>query len=163
MMRSIVVVGSQWGDEGKGKVTNFYSSHADIVVRYQGGNNAGHTVKFDGKEFHLQTIPSGIFNEKTLNILGNGMVINPISLYSEMKTLIDNGFKLNNMVISSRANVDLNYHLELDGLKEAYLKDKKIGTTKKGIGPCYTDKISRDGIRFVILLMKIFQRFMKNI
>lgn len=147
-MKSIVVVGSQWGDEGKGKVTNYYSSKADIVVRYQGGNNAGHTVKFNGKEFHLQTIPSGIFNEKTLNILGNGMVINPISLYSEMKTLIDAGFSLKNMVISSRANVDLNYHLTLDGLKEAHLKDKQIGTTKKGIGPCYTDKISRDGIRF---------------
>ena len=147
-MKSIVVVGSQWGDEGKGKVTNYYSSKADIVVRYQGGNNAGHTVKFNGMEFHLQTIPSGIFNEKTLNILGNGMVINPISLYSEMKTLLDAGFSLKNMVISSRANVDLNYHLTLDGLKEAHLKDKQIGTTKKGIGPCYTDKISRDGIRF---------------
>ena len=147
-MKSIVVVGSQWGDEGKGKVTNYYSSKADIVVRYQGGNNAGHTVKFNGKEFHLQTIPSGIFNEKTLNILGNGMVINPISLYSEMHVLLDAGFKLDNMIISSRANVDLNYHLELDGLKEAYLKDKKIGTTKKGIGPTYTDKVARDGIRF---------------
>ena len=147
-MKSIVVVGSQWGDEGKGKVTNYYSSKADIVVRYQGGNNAGHTVKFNGKEFHLQTIPSGIFNEKTLNILGNGMVINPISLYSEMHVLLNAGFKLDNMIISSRANVDLNYHLELDGLKEAYLKDKKIGTTKKGIGPTYTDKVARDGIRF---------------
>ena len=147
-MKSIVVVGSQWGDEGKGKVTNYYSSKADIVVRYQGGNNAGHTVKFNGKEVHLQTIPSGIFNEKTLNILGNGMVINPISLYSEMHVLLDAGFKLDNMIISSRANVDLNYHLELDGLKEAYLKDKKIGTTKKGIGPTYTDKVARDGIRF---------------
>lgn len=147
-MKSIVVVGSQWGDEGKGKVTNYYSSKADIVVRYQGGNNAGHTVKFNGKEFHLQTIPSGIFNEKTLNILGNGMVINPISLYSEMHVLLDAGFKLDNMIISSRANVDLNYHLELDGLKEAHLKDKKIGTTKKGIGPTYTDKVARDGIRF---------------
>ena len=157
-MRSIVVVGSQWGDEGKGKVTNYYSAKADIVVRYQGGNNAGHTVKFDGQEYHLQTIPSGIFNEKTLNILGNGMVINPISLYSEMKTLLDAGFKLNNMVISSRANVDLNYHLELDGLKEAHLKDKKIGTTKKGIGPCYTDKISRDGIRFADFIDEDFPK-----
>lgn len=147
-MKSIVVVGSQWGDEGKGKVTNYYSSHADIVVRYQGGNNAGHTVKFNGQEYHLQTIPSGIFNEKTLNILGNGMVINPIALYTEMQTLLKAGFKLDNMVISSRANVDLNYHLELDGLKEAHLKDKKIGTTKKGIGPCYTSKIAREGIRF---------------
>ena len=161
-MRSIVVVGSQWGDEGKGKVTNFYSSHADIVVRYQGGNNAGHTVKFGGREFHLQTIPSGIFNEKTLNILGNGMVINPISLFSEMKALLDQGFKLNNMIISSRANVDLNYHLELDGLKEAYLKDKKIGTTKKGIGPCYTDKISRDGIRFCDFIDDDFPKIYKE-
>lgn len=147
-MRSILVVGSQWGDEGKGKITNFYSSKADVVVRYQGGNNAGHTVKFDGKEFHLQTIPSGVFSKNVLNILGNGMVINPLAVKAEMENLMKAGFDCSNVVISSRANVDLNYHLELDGLNEASLKDKKIGTTKKGIGPCYTDKISRNGIRF---------------
>ena len=91
-MKSILVIGSQWGDEGKGKITNIFSSKADIVVRYQGGNNAGHTVKFNGLEFHLQTIPSGIFNKNTLNILGNGMVINPLALYDEMQNLIAAGF-----------------------------------------------------------------------
>jgi adenylosuccinate synthase len=148
MLKSLIVVGAQWGDEGKGKITNYLSERADIVVRYQGGNNAGHTVKFNGKEFHLQTIPSGIFNKNTLNIIANGMVVNPLALYDEMTGLIKAGFDCKNLVISSRANLDLEYHLALDGLKEAYLKDKKIGTTKKGIGPCYTDKISRDGIRF---------------
>ena len=147
-MKSILVIGSQWGDEGKGKITNIYSSKADIVVRYQGGNNAGHTVKFNGLEFHLQTVPSGIFSKSTLNILGNGMVINPLALYDEMQRLIAAGFDCSNLVISSRAHVDLEYHLELDGLNEASLKDKKIGTTKKGIGPTYTDKVSRSGIRF---------------
>ena len=148
MLKSLIVVGAQWGDEGKGKVTNYLSERADIVVRYQGGNNAGHTVKFNGKEFHLQTIPSGIFNKDTLNIIANGMVVNPLALYDEISGLTKAGFDCKNLVISSRANLDLDYHLALDGLKEAYLKDKKIGTTKKGIGPCYTDKISRDGIRF---------------
>ncbi len=148
MLRSLIVVGAQWGDEGKGKITNYLSEHADIVVRYQGGNNAGHSVRFDGKEFHLQTIPSGIFNKKTLNIIGNGMVVNPLALYDEMDGLIKAGFDCKNLIISTRANLDLEYHLALDGLKEASLKDKKIGTTKKGIGPCYTYKVSRDGIRF---------------
>ena len=147
-MKSILVIGSQWGDEGKGKITNFFSSKADIVVRYQGGNNAGHTVKFNGFEFHLQTVPSGIFNKKTLNILGNGMVINPLALYDEMQKLIAAGFDCTNLVISTRAHVDLEYHLMLDGLNEASLKEHKIGTTKKGIGPTYTDKVARTGIRF---------------
>ena len=161
-MKSILVIGSQWGDEGKGKVTNLYSKNADIVVRYQGGNNAGHTVKFDGKEFHLQTIPSGVFNKNTINILGNGMVINPLAVYKEMQTLIEAGFDCSNVIISSRAHVDLNYHLELDGLKERKLKEKQIGTTKKGIGPCYTDKISRDGIRFADFIDEDFPKIYKE-
>jgi len=165
-MKSVIVVGAQWGDEGKGKITNYLSSHADIVVRYQGGNNAGHSVAFNGKTFHLQTIPSGVFNENILNILGNGMVINPIALFNEMNMLIDAGFDCKNLVISSRANVDLDYHLELDGLKEQALKDKKIGTTKKGIGPCYTDKISRNGIRFCDFIRddfdKIYEEHLKE-
>ena len=161
-MKSILVIGSQWGDEGKGKVTNLYSKNADIVVRYQGGNNAGHTVKFDGKEFHLQTIPSGVFNKNTINILGNGMVINPLAVYKEMQTLIEAGFDCSNVIISSRAHVDLNYHLELDGLKEKKLKEKQIGTTKKGIGPCYTDKISRDGIRFADFIDEDFPKIYKE-
>ena len=161
-MKSILVIGSQWGDEGKGKITNIFSSKADIVVRYQGGNNAGHTVKFNGLEFHLQTIPSGIFNKNTLNILGNGMVINPLALYDEMQNLIAAGFDCTNLVISTRAHVDLEYHLMLDGLNEASLKENKIGTTKKGIGPTYTDKVARTGIRFCELMMTS-QQFIKSI
>ena len=161
-MKLIVVLGSQWGDEGKGKITNLYSQKADIVVRYQGGNNAGHTVKFNGMEFHLQTIPSGIFNKNTLNIMGNGMVVNPLAVYDEMQTLIKAGFDCSNLVISSRASIDLNYHLELDGLKEAFLKDKKIGTTKKGIGPCYTDKISRDGLKMCDFIDEDFPKIYKE-
>src|SRR5574344_2078442 len=148
MLKSLIVVGAQWGDEGKGKITNYLSERADIVVRYQGGNNAGHTVKFNGKEFHLQTIPSGIFNKNTLNIIANGMVVNLLALYDDMTGLIKAGFDCKNLVISSRANLDLKYHLTLNILKQAYSKNKKIVTTKKRIGPCYTDKISRDGIRF---------------
>jgi len=147
MLNSLVVVGAQWGDEGKGKITNYLSSKADIVVRYQGGNNAGHSVAFNGNTYHLQTIPSGIFDDSKLNVLGNGMVINPLALYGELFTLKAEGFKCENFIISSRANVDLEYHLSLDGLIENLLKEKKIGTTKKGIGPCYTDKISRFGVR----------------
>lgn len=161
-MKSIVVLGSQWGDEGKGKITNLYSQKADIVVRYQGGNNAGHTVKFNGMEFHLQTIPSGIFNKNTLNIMGNGMVVNPLAVYDEMQTLIKAGFDCSNLVISSKASIDLNYHLELDGLKETFLKDKKIGTTKKGIGPCYTDKISRDGLKMCDFIDEDFPKIYKE-
>lgn len=161
-MNCILVIGSQWGDEGKGKVSNYFSSKADIVVRYQGGNNAGHSVKFNGTTYHLQTIPSGIFNKDTLNVLGNGMVINPLALYNEIKALNEAGYDCKNLVISSRAHLDLEYHLALDGLKEAYLKDKKIGTTKKGIGPCYTDKISRDGIRMCDFIRDDFKDIYKE-
>lgn len=157
-MKSILVIGSQWGDEGKGKITNYFSSKADIVVRYQGGNNAGHSVKFNGVTYHLQTIPSGIFNKNTLNILGNGMVINPLALYEEIMTLKEAGYDCSNLIISSRAHLDLEYHLELDGLKESYLKDKKIGTTKKGIGPCYTDKVARDGLRMCDFIRNDFDK-----
>ncbi len=157
-MNCILVIGSQWGDEGKGKISNYFSSKADIVIRYQGGNNAGHSVKFDGVTYHLQTIPSGIFNKNTLNILGNGMVINPLALYQEMSILKEAGYDCKNLVISSRAHLDLEYHLALDGLKESYLKDKKIGTTKKGIGPCYTDKISRDGLRMCDFIKDDFDK-----
>lgn len=157
-MNSILVIGAQWGDEGKGKISNYFSGKADIVVRYQGGNNAGHSVAFDGKTFHLQTIPSGIFNSKTLNILGNGMVINPLALYDEMQKLKEAGFDCKNIAISTRAHLDLEYHLELDGLEEVALKEKKIGTTKKGIGPCYTDKVSRSGLRMCDFIRDDFDK-----
>jgi len=147
-MSSVVVVGTQWGDEGKGKITDFLAEKADVVVRFQGGNNAGHTIVFDNKKFALHLIPSGIFRNNTVNILGNGMVINPKALIEELKMLDSGGLKEYNLAISDRAHVVLPYHLALDQLFED-LKDgdKKVGTTNKGIGPAYSDKTARIGIR----------------
>ena len=145
-MSGVVVVGSQWGDEGKGKITDYLSMQSDYVVRYQGGNNAGHTIEFNGKKFALRLIPSGIFNAKTV-VLGNGMVINPKALLEEIKYLNDAGIKTENMLISDRAHVILPYHLEIDAIQEKRRGDKSIGTTKKGIGPTYVDKYARIGIR----------------
>lgn len=145
-MSSIVVVGSSWGDEGKGKITDFLSQKADIVVRYQGGNNAGHTIEFKGKQFKLHLIPSGIFSSEKV-VLGNGMVINPKALVDEINYLQTNGVKTDNLIISNRAHVVLPYHIEIDRLQEELKGDKKVGTTIKGIGPAYTDKYSRTGIR----------------
>ena len=147
-MKGVVVVGTQWGDEGKGKITDFLAEKADVVVRFQGGNNAGHTIKFDGKKFALHLIPSGIFREEALNVLANGMVINPKAALKELEMLKQGGVTKYNLAISDRAHVVLPYHIELDGLFEDLKEDsKKVGTTKKGIGPTYTDKYSRIGIR----------------
>ena len=147
-MSGIVVVGTQWGDEGKGKITDFLAEKADIVVRFQGGNNAGHTIIFDGKKFALHLIPSGIFREDATNVLANGMVINPKALLSEIQMLHDAGVTSYNLAISDRAHIILPYHIVLDGLFEELKDDgKKVGTTKKGIGPTYSDKTSRIGIR----------------
>ncbi len=147
-MSSVVVVGTQWGDEGKGKITDFLAEEANVVVRFQGGNNAGHTIVFDNKKFALHLIPSGIFRKDTINILSNGMVINPKALIEELDMLSDGGVKDYNLAISDRAHVVLPYHAVLDKLFEDLKdKDKKVGTTNKGIGPAYTDKSSRIGIR----------------
>ncbi len=147
-MKGVVVVGTQWGDEGKGKITDFLAEKADVVVRFQGGNNAGHTIKFDGKKFALHLIPSGIFREEALNVLANGMVINPKAALKELDMLKNGGVTKYNLAISDRAHVVLPYHIVLDGLFEELKEDsKKVGTTKKGIGPTYTDKYSRIGIR----------------
>jgi adenylosuccinate synthase len=146
MTQTVVVVGTQWGDEGKGKITDYLSSKVDYVVRYQGGNNAGHTIEFNQKQFKLRLIPSGVFRAEKV-ILGNGMVIDPKSLIEEMNYLKDNGIDVNHIKISNRAHVILPYHIELDGLQEELKKDSKVGTTKKGIGPCYVDKYARTGIR----------------
>lgn len=147
MGKCVVIVGTQWGDEGKGKITNYLSKKADYVVRYQGGNNAGHTIKFNNNTYKLQLIPSGIFNKKIFNVLGNGMVINPKHFLMEVNNLKQLGFDCTNLFISDRAQVLFDYHITLDGLKEQKLKEGLIGTTKKGIGPAYTDKIARIGIR----------------
>jgi adenylosuccinate synthase len=145
--QTCIVIGSQWGDEGKGKITNYLSEKADMVIRFQGGNNAGHTIVFDGKKFGLKLLPSGIFNEKIKNVLANGMVINPEALLNELNAIKDAGFHHPQLFISDRAQVIFDYHLQMDELNEKQLGADKIGTTKKGIGPAYTDKVSRQGIR----------------
>lgn len=153
-MSSVVVVGSQWGDEGKGKITDFLSQNAEVIARYQGGDNAGHTIAFDGKTYKLRLIPSGIFYSDKISVIGNGVVLNPKSLVTELKYLQDNGVSTDNLRISNRAHVILPYHIVLDGLQEAAKKDNKIGTTNKGIGPAYMDKAARVGIRVADLLEK---------
>jgi adenylosuccinate synthase len=142
-MKRIVVVGTQWGDEGKGKITDFLAQKADVVVRYQGGNNAGHTVVFDHQKHSLHLLPSGILNPKIENVMANGMVINPKAFHEEISKLT-NTFHLS---ISDRAHIVLPYHPELDKASELRKGDEKIGTTHKGIGPAYTDKAARIGIR----------------
>ncbi len=151
-MSRVVVVGTQWGDEGKGKITDYLAQEADVVVRFQGGNNAGHTIVFDEKKYALHLIPSGIFNKNIKNVMANGMVINLEAFATEIKMLTDSGVKNFNLFVSNRAHVILPYHIALDGLFEKLKGIKKIGTTKKGIGPAYTDKVSRDGIRICDLL-----------
>lgn len=150
-MSSIVIVGSQWGDEGKGKITDFLSRQADFVVRYSGGDNAGHTLVIDGKKLHVQLIPSGIFLPQVTNVIGNGVVINPATLFAELDYLAQNGVDTKNLRISSRAQVIMPYHIQFDALQEK-LKNNQIGTTHKGIGPAYMDKLERIGIRVADLL-----------
>lgn len=145
-MAGVVVVGSMWGDEGKGKVTDYLAQKADVVCRYAGGNNAGHTIVYDGRKFALKLIPSGIFSGHEV-IMGNGMVVNPKAFLEEVKYLNDAGIDTSKIKISDRCHVILPYHLEIDALQEARKGDKSIGTTKRGIGPTYIDKYSRIGIR----------------
>ena len=150
-MATIVVVGAQWGDEGKGKITDFLGQKADVIARYQGGDNAGHSIVFNGKRFALQLMPSGIFADDKLCVIGNGVVVNPEALVKEIKYLNDNGVDTGNLRISDRANVIFPYHRLQDEYEEE-LKTNKIGTTKKGIGPAYMDKAERIGIRMIDLL-----------
>lgn len=152
MKNRLVVVGTQWGDEGKGKITDYYARNADVVVRYQGGNNAGHTITFDGQRFALQSIPSGIFNSNIKNVMANGMVVNPVSVVSELDALEARGIKDYKLYISNRAAMVMPYHSVLDGAMEAMKGGKLIGTTKKGIGPTYADKYDRIGLRMGDLL-----------
>ena len=151
-MTSVVVVGTQWGDEGKGKITDFLSANAEVIARYQGGDNAGHTIVIDGKKFKLHLIPSGIFLPEKISVIGNGVVINPKSLVKELAYLHDEGVSTDSLRISDRAHVILPYHIELDRLQEESKGDNKIGTTIKGIGPAYMDKAARVGIRIADLL-----------
>lgn len=162
-MSTIVVVGSQWGDEGKGKITDFLSEKADIIARYQGGNNAGHTIRFDNKTYKLQLIPSGIFNEEKVSVICNGLVVDPKWLLKEINNLKKTGVICNNLKISNRAHVVLPYHLKLDEVEEKRRGSNKIGTTKKGIGPTYVDKYKRCGIRVADLLdEELFKKKLKQ-
>ena len=145
--KSVVVVGACWGDEGKGKITNYLALRANVVVRYSGGDNAGHTIVFNNNTYKLHLVPSGIFDDNIKNVLANGCVINPKALVEELNEIKAAGFKCNNLYISDRANVIFDYHRMIDALLEEKLSARKIGTTKKGIGPAYTDKVARIGIR----------------
>lgn len=151
-MTSVVVVGTQWGDEGKGKITDFLSANAEVIARYQGGDNAGHTIVIDGKKFKLHLIPSGIFFPEKISVIGNGVVVNPKSLVKELAYLHEEGVSTDSLRISDRAHVILPYHIELDHLQEESKGENKIGTTIKGIGPAYMDKAARVGIRIADLL-----------
>lgn len=156
-MPATIVVGLQWGDEGKGKIIDFLSKDADLIVRYQGGNNAGHTVVVGNEKFALHLIPSGVIRGKKIAI-GNGVVVNPEVLMKEIKDLESRGIKID-LTVSERAHVITQKHIEQE------TKEKRIGTTKRGIGPCYTDKVSRKGIRMIDYAKEIkeFQRFIGDV
>ncbi|MDD2422498.1 MAG: adenylosuccinate synthase [Heliobacteriaceae bacterium] len=151
-MASVVVVGAQWGDEGKGKITDFLAQKADLVVRYQGGNNAGHTVVVGNEEHKLHLIPSGILYAGKACVIGNGVVVDPGALVQELEGLEGRGISTANLKISGRAHLIMPYHLRLDEVEEERRGANKIGTTKRGIGPAYMDKAARTGIRMVDLL-----------
>ncbi|WP_026389305.1 adenylosuccinate synthase [[Acholeplasma] multilocale] len=145
--KSLVVVGTQWGDEGKGKITDYFAQKAEMVVRFAGGDNAGHMIEFGGKRHKVTIVPSGIFNKDVLNVIGNGTVVNLEKLVSEMKRLQESGVDTSNLFVSDRAHLIFDWHCKIDELQEEARKEQKIGTTKRGIGPTYADKASRYGIR----------------
>jgi len=151
-MPNIILVGTQWGDEGKGKIIDMITQDVDYVVRFQGGNNAGHTVVVDGRQFILHLVPSGILHEDKICVIGNGVVVDPEVLIEEIKSLKKKGIKVDtNLLISDQAHIIFPYHKMMDKLREAQKGKGKIGTTGRGIGPCYTDKASRCGIRLADL------------
>jgi adenylosuccinate synthase len=153
-MSTVVIVGAQWGDEGKGKVIDYLAAEADVVVRGQGGNNAGHTVVVGDKKYALHLIPSGILYPETINVIGNGVVFDPEGFLKEVEKLEAEGVSTKNIKISDRAHVIFPYHKVIDALSEEARGDQMIGTTKKGIGPCYMDKVERSGIRICDLMDK---------
>lgn len=159
-MSCLAIQGMQWGDEGKGKITDYFACQSDVVVRSQGGNNAGHSIVRDGKRFALRLVPSGIFSKGVVNILANGTVINPEALLTELEGLESQGIKDYTLLVSSKATILMPYHIELDKAKEAALAGGKIGTTGRGIGPCYSDKASRLSLRMGDLLEEdyLFER-----
>src|SRR5579885_1111313 len=152
-MANVVVVGSQWGDEGKGKIVDWLSEQADIVVRFQGGHNAGHTLVIDSTTYKLSLLPSGVVREGKLSIIGNGVVVDPQALVTEIAQLKKQGVSVTpeNLRIAENAVLILPLHRELDALRESDGAATKIGTTKRGIGPAYEDKVGRRAIRFMDL------------
>ena len=153
-MSNVAVIGSQWGDEGKGKIVDWLSSEADVVVRFQGGHNAGHTLVIDGVTYKLRLLPSGIVRKDKISIIGNGVVIDPWALLEEIEEIKSKGVVINtnNLIISESANLILPFHKEMDEIREDAAGKAKIGTTRRGIGPAYEDKIGRRSIRVMDLL-----------
>ena len=146
-MPATIVVGAQWGDEGKGKIANLLAQEADMVVRYQGGNNAGHTIVIGAERFALSLIPSGVIYPNVVPVIANGCVVDPAVLLAEMDTLRKRGIDPGNLRLSGNAHLIMPYHRKLDAVRERFLGRQRIGTTKRGIGPAYQDKFSRLGIR----------------
>ena len=152
-MKNVVVVGSQWGDEGKGKIVDWLSSEADVVIRFQGGHNAGHTLVIDGVTYKLRLLPSGIVRKNKISVIGNGVVIDPLALLDEIQEIKSKGIHVdeNNLIISEAATLILPFHREMDEIREDSAGKSKIGTTRRGIGPAYEDKIGRRSIRVMDL------------
>jgi len=153
-MKNVVVVGSQWGDEGKGKIVDWLSSEADVVIRFQGGHNAGHTLVVDGITYKLRLLPSGIVRKNKISIIGNGVVVDPWALLDEIDEIKSKGVEINqkNLIISEAANLILPFHKEMDEIREDAAGKAKIGTTRRGIGPAYEDKVGRRSIRVMDLI-----------
>ena len=160
MSKVDVVLGTFYGDEGKGKIIDYLSSNADIAVRCTGGSNAGHSIEVDGKKFAFHLIPSGIFNKSTIAVIGNGLVVDPKVLIEEMNSLVENGISVENLRISEKAHIVLPYHIEMDKLLEENRGNSKIGTTARGIGPAYCDKYERCGIRAEDLISDRFEEIL---
>ena len=155
-MPNVAVIGAQWGDEGKGKIVDWLSSKADVIVRFQGGHNAGHTLVVDNITYKLKLLPSGIVRKNKISIIGNGVVIDPWALLDEIEKIKKLGIKITNknLYIAENATLILPFHRELDGIREDSKKTDKIGTTRRGIGPAYEDKVGRRGIRLMDLANK---------
>ena len=149
-MGNVTVIGAQWGDEGKGKIVDWLSNQADIVFRFQGGNNAGHTIVIKKKKIALSLIPSGVIRKETVSVIGNGVVVNPLALLDEIKSLRRHGVNINskNLILSDCASIIFSFHKNIDKIREERKGVNKIGTTGRGIGPAYEDKIGRRAIRF---------------
>ena len=153
-MKNVVIVGSQWGDEGKGKIVDWLSSEADVVIRFQGGHNAGHTLVIDGVTYKLRLLPSGIVRKNKISIIGNGVVVDPWALIDEIEEIRSKGVDVNenNLILSESATLIMPYHQELDEIREDAAGESKIGTTRRGIGPAYEDKVGRRSIRVMDLM-----------